>query len=284
MKMQIEEYLKARSINLSENTVYRLRVELNDLKNYLQKEKLSYWNEVTPEILTSFLEMKSKRLKPISLKGKVCTIKGFMDYLYKEGYYLSHPFKEFVKVKSNYFPRFTPSQQMVEDLLANACLGVHFLKRNQAIIELSYSSGLRRKELRSLDVDDVNGEYLKIIGKRNEERLVPLGDKTRARIIEYITGERVELEAKSKGERALFLSRFGNRISLVALSNLIVPKAYHQRLTLHSFRHAFATHMLENGASSEYIRQMLGHKRLSTTQIYTEVCVLFLQKTLLRRN
>ncbi len=101
---------------------------------------------------------------------------------------------------------------------------------------------------------------------------MPLGENTRRVILEYIKHERARFLKNSK-EQALFVSLHGRRLSETAYSQIVVPKQVHESLTLHGFRHACATHMLENGASSVHLQKLLGHEKLSTTQIYTRLSV-----------
>jgi site-specific recombinase XerD len=160
--------------------------------------------------------------------------------------------------------------------------GMLYPGRNRAILELCYGSGLRRGELHGLNMADVHDSWLRVIGKGNRERMVPLGSKAKMWLNVYIRKERTLLTGKNNPlEEALFLNRFGNRLGLQMYSYIVTYKRPKDaKWTLHSFRHACATHMLENGASIRVIQKMLGHKKLSSTQVYTRVEVSSLKEVL----
>jgi len=152
--------------------------------------------------------------------------------------------------------------------------------RNRAIIELCYSLGLRRAEIRSLNVRDSRENEVRVIGKGNKERIVPFGKQARKWIDKYIHGERrTVVNRHNPLEEALFVGRGGKRLCLGAY-NVILKKQVKSPFRLHSFRHACASHMLENGANIMVIQKLLGHEQLSTTQKYTHVQVEHLEQML----
>ena len=148
--------------------------------------------------------------------------------------------------------------------------------RDRAILELLYGCGLRVSELVGLDVDrvDLPNQQVRVIGKGNKERKVPMGDEARERLHRYRTGPRAEWTAKHPTE-AVFVGQRGNRMSREAVWRLVKrwteAAGIGERVTPHTFRHSFATHLLEGGADLRVVQALLGHASISTTQLYTHL-------------
>jgi integrase/recombinase XerD len=148
--------------------------------------------------------------------------------------------------------------------------------RDRAILELLYACGLRVSELVGLDVDrvDLPNQQVRVIGKGNRERRVPMGDEARERLHRYRTGPRAEWTAKRPTE-AVFVGRRGNRMSREAVWQLVKrwteAAGIGERVTPHTFRHSFATHLLEGGADLRVVQALLGHASIGTTQLYTHL-------------
>lgn len=155
--------------------------------------------------------------------------------------------------------------------------------RNKAILELLYGCGLRVTELVSLKISDLNfqQEYLKVIGKGNKERIIPIGETALKFIGIYIQEVRVHLDIKSGNEDYVFLNRLGTSLSRVSVFTMI--KALAEKIGLkksispHTFRHSFATHLIEGGADLRAVQEMLGHSSITTTEIYTHLDREYLQ-------
>ncbi len=148
--------------------------------------------------------------------------------------------------------------------------------RDRAILELLYGCGLRVSELVGLDVDrvDLPNQQVRVIGKGNKERRVPMGDEARERLHRYRIGPRAEWTAKHPTE-AVFVGRRGKRMSREAVWSLVKrwteASGVTERVTPHTFRHSFATHLLEGGADLRVVQALLGHASISTTQLYTHL-------------
>jgi integrase/recombinase XerD len=148
--------------------------------------------------------------------------------------------------------------------------------RDRAILELLYGCGLRVSELVGLDVDrvDLPNQQVRVIGKGNKERRVPMGDEARERLHRYRVGPRAAWTAKRPTE-AVFVGRKGNRMSREAVWRLVKrwtdASGVTERVTPHTFRHSFATHLLEGGADLRVVQALLGHASISTTQLYTHL-------------
>ena len=148
--------------------------------------------------------------------------------------------------------------------------------RDRAILELLYGCGLRVSELVGLDVDrvDLPNQQVRVIGKGNKERRVPMGDEARERLHRYRVGPRAEWTAKHPTE-AVFVGQRGRRMSREAVWRLVKRwtevAGVSERVTPHTFRHSFATHLLEGGADLRVVQALLGHASISTTQLYTHL-------------
>lgn len=149
--------------------------------------------------------------------------------------------------------------------------------RDRAILETLYSSGLRVSELVGLDLADLDMEklYIRVMGKGSKERIVPLGGKARDALLEYLLKGRPALQSKQFPNKALFLNRSGKRISDRSIRNImnkyVDQLAVNQKVSPHTLRHSFATHLLGAGADLRSVQELLGHVKLSTTQIYTHL-------------
>jgi integrase/recombinase XerD len=158
--------------------------------------------------------------------------------------------------------------------------------RNRAIIEVMYSCGLRVSELTSLRISRLrlDDDYIRVIGKGDKERLIPIGSYAKKYLNLYLTKTRKDLPVKTGNEDILFLTRNGRGCSKVDVGNvlrdLVEKSGIQKEISPHSFRHAFATHMLAGGADIISIKDMLGHESVTTTEIYLQVSKEHLRKTL----
>jgi integrase/recombinase XerD len=149
--------------------------------------------------------------------------------------------------------------------------------RDVAMLELLYGAGLRASELISLDVEHCNFDagFLRCIGKGNKERIVPLGQAASRAISRYLTDQRPQLIRRQEDARALFVNRYGKRLTRQRLWQLLRHYAAAGLITKpigpHTLRHSFATHLLERGADLRIVQELLGHASVSTTQRYTHV-------------
>lgn len=160
--------------------------------------------------------------------------------------------------------------------------------RNRAMLETLYSSGLRVSELVSLKISDLflDVEFIKVLGKGNKERLVPIGSQAIKYIRLYREAVRVHIDVKKGMEDVLFLSKRGNRLSRVSVFYLIkdcaVKAGIRKNISPHTFRHSFATHLIEGGADLRAVQEMLGHASITTTEIYTHLDRDYLRSTIMQ--
>jgi len=149
--------------------------------------------------------------------------------------------------------------------------------RNKAIVEVLYGCGLRVSELTELRLSNLYPqiEFIKVIGKGNKERLVPVGGVALKLLDIYINQVRVHVKIKKGNEDFIFLNRFGARLSRITIFNLIktlaIQAGIHKTISPHTLRHSFATHLIEGGADLRAVQEMLGHSSITTTEIYTHI-------------
>jgi integrase/recombinase XerD len=178
------------------------------------------------------------------------------------------------------------SLQEIEDILSAIDHSTPDGARNRAMIEVLYSSGLRVSELVNLKFSHYlkELEFLKIIGKRDKERLVPISPIAMKYLDLYISTIRNQLEIKKGEEHYIFLSKRGARLSrqmvFLIIKDLTKKAGITKEVSPHTFRHSFATHLLEGGADLRAIQEMLGHESITTTEIYTHLDLKFLQKVI----
>lgn len=213
-----------------------------------------------------------------SVARRLASIRGFSRFLFSKGY-AQRDFA--LPVGTPKQPKTVPEILTMDEIrgfLAASMPGrTEALRaRNKAIFEVLYATGIRLSELVGLNVDDLdtNHQYLRVLGKGRKERIVPLGEYALASLHTYCQRYRGQL-LRGKDSPALFLNSAGERISprgvQYVLGQCCEALAMHKHITPHTFRHTFATHLLDNGADLRSIQELLGHSSLSTTQVYTKV-------------
>jgi site-specific recombinase XerD len=272
----IDEYLEYRkTLNLSRDTLKGDRVSLAKFKCYLAMQGLAL-EQTTPAILRNY-SLWLISLNPGTRRKYLVGLKGFYQYLWTHHFLLQNPFRQLELPRDKpgaMRPIPTPGQlrQILDSLDLTTRIGL----RDRAILELVYSSGLRANETVGLDLTDLDlaNRLVYVKGKGRKERVVPFG-KTAAFYLKLYLKDRAKT-----GSPALFQGRTGERITRDILEERF--RFYNQRLGMnfkfHSLRHACAVHMLQNNAGIRHIQELLGHCRLETTQIYTRLLPLDLQK------
>jgi integrase/recombinase XerD len=214
--------------------------------------------------------------KPSSIARKISSLRGLYKYLQTKGLVKENPF-EFARVPkiSRYHPDYL-SVADIENIFSRPDLKTKLGLRDRAILELLYGSGMRISELINLKLSAVYDEigFIKVVGKGNKERLVPYGSYAREAIERYLSEVREKYRVDIDNEY-LFLSNRGEKFSRVGLWKMIKKYAARAALlksvTPHTFRHSFATHLIEGGADLRVVQELLGHASITTTQIYTQV-------------
>jgi len=275
-------YLRAQR-NLAPTTIASYE---NDLKHFLDFAweqmvllgKEPHLKEIDKYLVRDYLAFLTREgYARSSLARRLASIRGFSEYLYRNNL-IEYDFALSVR---------TPKQQKsIPEVLTMDEIHSFFSEnvpgqspalqsRNRAIFEVLYASGIRVAELVGLDVQDLDPStgFLRVLGKGSKERIVPLGDYALDSIEEYYQNYRPQLVQGD--EKALFVNARGERLTArgvqYILSQYTSHLQIHKNISPHTFRHTFATHLLDNGADLRSIQELLGHSSLSTTQIYTKV-------------
>lgn len=254
--------------NYSAHTILNYRLDLEHFKAFLNEKPLE---AVDYLLLRKYLAvLKEKNLSARSVGRRLSALRSFFKFLTREGYLKANPIASVSSPKQDkHLPLFLTEDEaskLIESALRKDEMGL----RDRAILETFYSTGIRISELTGLNTDDIDfiGCILKVMGKGRKERIVPIGDKALSAIRDY-------LDKRKKQSEALFLNKFGRRITTRGVRG-VVGKYIHlsntrQGISPHSLRHSFATHMLNRGADLRSVQELLGHANLSTTQIYTHL-------------
>ena len=204
-------------------------------------------------------------------------LKSFFGYLLEEKDIKKNPLE---LIESPKVPRKIPdtlSYNEITQILESIDLSTKEGMRNRAMIEVLYASGLRVSELISLTLQNVDMEidFLRVVGKGNKERLVPLGSDAKKYIQIYKEHVRIHIPIQKKYQQYLFLNRRGGKLTRVMIFLIIKELAKknspHKTISPHTFRHSFATHLIEGGADLRSVQEMLGHESITTTEIYTHI-------------
>ncbi|HBT47972.1 MAG TPA: tyrosine recombinase XerC [Peptococcaceae bacterium] len=260
-----------------------LRAYLTDLKQFASfvEKKLgpaAHPGEVDHLLVRRFLGwLNGQKQQRSSMARKLVALRVFYRYLLREGIVERNPVDT---IKAPRQPKRLPRYISYADLLRLLEIPVHtpLGLRDRAILETLYGAGVRVGELVNLDLDDLDlkGGHLRVMGKGRRERLAPLGAAARQALEEYLRSARPLLERKGRRpEKALFLNHRGGRLSSRGirdrLEHYVRKASLSARISPHTLRHCFATHMLERGADLRAVQELLGHARLSSTQVYTHV-------------
>lgn len=280
MNTHLIEYLRYLQVEkgAAENTFVSYR---NDLKRYLsfiESSGVADVSAVSSEDVIRFLsDLRNVGLAPRSVSRNLTVIKGYHKFLVNEKKSTSNPADTVDSPKLDQTLPDVLTHAEVDAIMSQPSTAAKLGIRDRAILETLYASGLRVSELRSLrqpDVDEHEG-MLRIFGKGSKERLVPIGSSALQWIERYRREVRLELARKGKGKEILFLNGRGTSMSRTAIWKIV--RTYSRKAGLeagihpHTFRHSFATHLLEGGADLRAVQEMLGHARIATTQIYTHI-------------
>lgn len=255
---------------LSPNTLQAYRRDLCQFRDWLKKEFL----QVDSALIGNYLAtLREKGNKSRTLNRKLSVMRMFYKFLYTEGKTDHNPVEG---VSSPRLGRKIPSflsEKEVEALLEAPPIDEQYGSRDRAILEVVYGAGLRISELINLNLTDLNlkGGWVKVLGKGSKERIIPLGREACRWVRIYLRKRRTETTDKL----SLFCNRYGKRLSRQACWKII--KKYSQKagitkkISPHTLRHSFATHLLSRDADLRFVQELLGHTNISTTQIYTHI-------------
>ncbi len=277
-KVVVDRFLDAiwAERGLSDNTLGAYRADLLALNQRLVSREVDLVHATRADILEYISWRVDGGAKPRSTARQLSSFRRFFRYLLREGVIAEDPTAQIAMPKIGRSLPQSLSEEEVDSLLAAPVVSDPLGHRDRAMLELLYATGVRVSELINLKLSQVNLNQgvLRIIGKGDRERLIPLGDEAQDWLKEFIEGPRVEILLERQTEY-LFPTRRGDRMTRQAFWHIIKRYAKKagigKKLSPHTVRHAFATHLLNNGADLRVVQLLLGHSDVSTTQIYTHV-------------
>tara|TARA_B110000037_G_C17105454_1_gene499663 strand:- start:924 stop:1826 length:903 start_codon:yes stop_codon:yes gene_type:complete len=280
-------YLKLEKA-LAENSILAYGRDINKLEQYLvlEKKSLSFLNISLNELQTFLAYLYDFGLNEKSQARIISGIKTFYKYLMIENLMIENPAELLESPKLSRKLPDTLSFNDVQSILEKIDLSLDFGTRNRTIIETLYSCGLRATELINLKLSNLylDVDFIKVIGKGNKERLIPIGSIAKKFILIYIKEVRSKQKIKKGEENYLFLNRRGAHLSRVMIFYIVKESAKNaeikKEVSPHTFRHSFATHLIEGGADLRAVQEMLGHSSITTTEIYTHLDNDYLKSTI----
>jgi integrase/recombinase XerD len=280
MNIFLKEYLSVLKLekNLSDNTVSSYKNDINSFLQFIESRKIEDLSSIKQNHIADFF----KSLKEIGLTSSSAaryysSLKGFFTYLFLSRYITENPIE---KISSPKLAKNLPSVLTVEEtdsVLSQPDTNNKLGLRDKAVLELLYACGTRVSELINIKISDLffADDVIRVFGKGSKERIIPIGSSAVKWINKYLKESRVLLMKKAKSENYLFLNNRGTKLSRMGVWKIVdryvkeagIEKEVHP----HTFRHSFATHLLEGGADLRAVQEMLGHADISTTQIYTHI-------------
>ena len=284
MKQAVDQFLNYTTVErgLSPNTIAAYRNDLTQFVDFLQSRDSSLlgngsWKRIDTEALTAFvLDLHERGYSDKTKTRKVASTKALFGFLLEEGVIDNNPMEDFASPGVGESLPETLSVEEVEALLSAEGAATPMSIRDRAIIEVMYATGVRVSELVSLDIDDVDIDesFVRCMGKGSKERIIPVHDEAVEAVKEYLEDGRPSLAGPAAG-RALFVSRKGGRLTRQALWLILKGRAQsagiERKITPHTLRHSFATHLLIGGAPLRHVQELLGHASITTTQVYTHL-------------
>ena len=270
-------YLKIER-GLSENSIQNYTLDVLALQHFLKNEKI----EESPEncsldTVQKFIYETAKILSPHTQARRLSGLRSFFDYLIFESYRTNNPTDLIEAPKLGRKLPDVLSLDEIELMLNQIDLGHPQRHRNRAIVETLYGSGIRVSELTNLSLSNLffEEDMIRVSGKGNKQRLVPMGSVTKKYLELYIKASRIHLKINPKDQDVVFLNRRGNRLTrqmiFTLIKQLAVKANIQKQVGPHTFRHSFATHLLENGADLRTIQILMGHESITTTEAYTHL-------------
>jgi len=263
---------------LSKNTIENYTFDLERLCFFLDENGIVHSPiKIGEETVQQFIYSVSKEVNPRSQARIISGLKSFFSYLIFEDYRPDNPMELIETPKTGRKLPDTLSVQEIDAIISAIDLSSNEGERNRAMLETLYGCGLRVSELVSLKISDLFFEegFIKITGKGNKQRFVPIGNLTQKYIHIYKDNIRTHLNIKKGHEDTLFLNRRGSQLTRAMLFTIIKDLAtkieLNKSISPHTLRHSFATHLLENGADLRSIQLMLGHESITTTEIYVHL-------------
>ncbi|MBB4808022.1 integrase/recombinase XerD [Chryseobacterium defluvii] len=265
--------------NFSENTLDAYVRDIKKLKEYAEEDLANVGPDIIGyENLQEYIfNLSKQKFSERSQARWISSIKAFFKFLLEDEYREDNPAALLEGPKLGLYLPDTLSLPDINKIISAIEVNSDLGKRNQCIIEVLYGCGLRVSELIDLKISNINfyENYIKVHGKGNKTRFVPLADYTAELLKSYIQEVRSKNKINKKYEDTLFLNSRGTSMSRVIvfliIKELTDKAGVSKKISPHTFRHSFATHLLQNGADLRYIQEMLGHSSITTTEIYTHL-------------
>ena len=286
MKELIEEFLKHLIVEkgFSKNTEEAYRNDLSQLIKFIEGEasknsEMPAWEHFDRQAMLRYmLQLKDQGYASTTLARKIAATKSFFKFMTDEHKIQQNPTENIASLKvGRSLPKpisVTQARRLLEEAAKE---NTPEAKRDKAMLELLYASGMRVSELVSLNVGDIDiaGGFVRCLGKGNKERMIPLYPRATQSIDQYLKEARPHIAGAKVAETALFLNVRGERLTRQGLWQILKSYAKTARIevevTPHTLRHSFATHMLNGGADLRMVQELLGHANISTTQVYTHL-------------
>jgi len=285
MKEDIDNFLNYLVVEkgFSENTIAAYQNDLYQLASFVEEEAtrrgmVPSWASFSRQgMLGYLLNLKERNYAPTTIARKVAAAKSFFGFMKAEERIKDSPTQDVPSPRiGKSLPKPISISQARRLIEQPSKLSTPEAKRDKAMLELLYASGVRVSELMSLNLGDVDmeGGFVRCFGKGHKERIIPIHEQSALAVKEYGEQARPHL-VRNRDERALFLNRRGDRLTRQGFWQILKGYAKSANLevdiTPHTLRHSFATHMLSGGADLRYVQEMLGHANISTTQVYTHL-------------
>ena len=269
--LKIERGLSSNTISSYTNDLEKLLLFLSE--NTMEISPISI-DEIT---IQQFIYDAAKKINPRSQARLISGLKSFFEYLVFEDYRKTNPTDLLEAPKIGRKLPDTLSEEEIDTLIAAIDLSHPFGERNRTILETMYSCGLRVSEVITIKISDLffDEGFVRVLGKGNKERFIPIHNQAQKYILSYINNIRIHQVPQKNHEDTLFLNRRGKGLSrqmvFMMLNETAIKINLKKKISPHTFRHSFATHLLKNGADLRAIQQMLGHESITTTEIYVHL-------------
>ena len=288
INIAFQHYLRLQR-GLSQNTVVSYGLDIEKLIAYLEKNNITETpDNIEEDTLRQFVYEVAKGLNARSQARLISSLKSFFKFMMYERGREDFPMSLIDSPKIGVKLPDTLSLQEIDAMLASIDLSSDEGHRNKAMIEMLYACGLRVSELISLRLSDLffEEDFIRVMGKGSKQRLIPIEKYTQQQVNNYIENQRRGLKIAKGHEDYVFLNRRGKQLTRAMIFTIVRQIATNinlkKRISPHTFRHSFATHLLENGANLRAIQMMLGHENITTTEIYVHLEKSYLREALVK--
>ena len=279
MDTHYQDYLTMLRVerNVSPQTIDAYKRDIKQYLGYLNDSGIKNLSKIKSTHIRNYIRvLNDGGMAPASISRIISSIRSYHKYLSSENILDKNPV---LVINNPKLPKKLPdvlSEKEISLIIDSIDESSQFYERDKALIEMLYSCGIRVSEICNLEMSNlfIKDELIRVMGKGNKERLLPLGSRSRIYLDNYLLSSRLGFIKKTKSS-FVFVSRNGNQLTR-AMVNIILNKWVHisglrKSVSPHKLRHSFATHLLEGGADLRFVQALLGHSDISTTQIYTHL-------------